>query len=138
MKICKTCKETKVEEDFSFRSTKKGIRHSSCKKCSTQTARHNYKNNPSYRHVAKVAALRHKQNKREKFHLLKSTLSCQICNEANSCCLDFHHIDKKKFNIGNSRDSVSWKILLEEIKKCIVLCANCHRKIHAGIIQLPV
>jgi hypothetical protein len=28
------------------------------------------------------------------------------------------------------------KILLEEAKKCILLCANCHREVEAGIVEI--
>ena len=44
-------------------------------------------------------------------------------------------INEKEFTIGKHQGrSREW--LLEEIKKCVCLCSNCHRKIHAGIINL--
>jgi len=42
--------------------------------------------------------------------------------------LDFHHVrGRKKFTIGMKRGA-SWKTLEAEIKKCHLLCANCHRE----------
>nr|DAV04229.1 MAG TPA: INTRON TRANSFERASE [Caudoviricetes sp.] len=42
---------------------------------------------------------------------------------------------EKDFTIGKNR-SKGKENLLKEIKKCVCLCANCHRKVHAGIIDL--
>jgi hypothetical protein len=41
--------------------------------------------------------------------------------------LDFHHIEEKSFNIGNQRRA--YEKINVEVKKCTVLCANCHRMI---------
>ncbi len=64
---------------------------------------------------------------------IKKNLSCEKCGESDSVCLDFHHKDKETKN-GNISDMIkdfgNNEIILKEIKKCIVLCANCHRKIH--------
>jgi hypothetical protein len=59
---------------------------------------------------------------------------CEICGENRPECLDFDHIDKenKSFNISKYRDSKSYKDLENEINKCRVLCANCHR-IHTAV-----
>ena len=67
------------------------------------------------------------------FREYKEELQCSECDEDNSICLDFHHIDRT-----TKRDTVcslvingySIETILEEIAKCIVLCANCHRKKH--------
>jgi hypothetical protein len=61
-----------------------------------------------------------------------------VCGERTPICLEFHHLDpaQKKFNVGriiNSTPSVA--TIQREIDKCIVLCANCHRKFHAGLIS---
>ncbi len=66
------------------------------------------------------------------FRRYKETLSCEICGENHPACLDFHHIDPslKKFSVSRKRDRPSLKQLQEEIAKCQVLCANCHRKEH--------
>jgi hypothetical protein len=46
--------------------------------------------------------------------------------------LQFHHIDgdDKLASIGNKGRTWSEKKILEEIAKCLVLCGNCHAKLH--------
>lgn len=64
---------------------------------------------------------------------------CIVCGY-NRCqgALDFHHIDGKTKEFGVSLDGItrSWKRVEKELSKCILVCANCHREIHAGILQL--
>lgn len=62
---------------------------------------------------------------------------CIICGEKEPICLDFHHInpEEKSFTIAKHQ-SLGKEKLLAEIKKCVCLCSNCHRKVHAGIINL--
>jgi len=52
--------------------------------------------------------------------------------------LEFHHIDStlKDFSVSGSGCTRSWKRVREELDKCVMLCANCHREIHANT-QLP-
>jgi hypothetical protein len=47
--------------------------------------------------------------------------------------LEFHHTDptKKDFNVSQYGYTRSWKRVVEELGKCIMLCANCHRELHA-------
>lgn len=63
----------------------------------------------------------------------KQTLKCEKCNEDHPACLDFHHIDpkNKETELANAvkKGWSIWKIQ-EEIKKCKIFCANCHRKFH--------
>lgn len=63
----------------------------------------------------------------------KQTLKCQRCPETHPSCLDFHHTksNTKDDTVSNLVVSgASKKTILSEIKKCEVLCANCHRKHH--------
>lgn len=68
----------------------------------------------------------------------KRTISCSKCGESNPVCLDFHHVDPTnkrtgRLSLGGAIRTKGWglKRIQEEISKCIVLCANCHRKEHA-------
>lgn len=47
--------------------------------------------------------------------------------------LDFHHLDpsEKDFTVGDRDFRLDQCV--EEIKKCVMLCANCHREVHAGL-----
>lgn len=49
--------------------------------------------------------------------------------------LDFHHIDPAKKNFKLSMEELyrSWKVIIEEVDKCVLICANCHREIHGGV-----
>lgn len=59
---------------------------------------------------------------------------CQICGY-HACieALEFHHInpEDKLFNFDKSQTK-SWEDNVKELKKCILLCSNCHREVHAG------
>ena len=63
---------------------------------------------------------------------------CSICGY-NKCvkALEFHHLesDKKDFGISAKGYTRSWDSIKEELNKCILLCANCHREVHEGITQ---
>ena len=63
---------------------------------------------------------------------------CQICGYVKyQGALDLHHIGEKKFGIGDKGYTRSWEKVRSELDKCILVCANCHREIEAGIVQLP-
>lgn len=62
---------------------------------------------------------------------VKTYLGCAICSEKESCCLDYHHFGNKKYEVGiMCNKAYAFTGLKREIAKCIVLCANCHRKWH--------
>jgi len=66
---------------------------------------------------------------------------CQICGyEKCISALDFHHIDEKtkSFDLSTRGLTRSWEKIKNEIEKCILVCSNCHREIHAGLVKLPV
>jgi ribosomal protein L44E len=69
----------------------------------------------------------------------KSELECIVCGESESVCLDFHHRDPqmKEIEVAEAVRQL-WSVarILEEIEKCDILCSNCHRKLHAGLIEL--
>lgn len=70
---------------------------------------------------------------REYFKNLKNSLKCSQCDESHPATLDFHHLspDKKDFTVSQAVSSGhSIKKIETEISKCIVLCSNCHRKLH--------
>ena len=74
---------------------------------------------------------------REKwFKMYKKKQFCKSCemsfNDYPECC-DFHHLDPtlKKGNVFQIVRSYTMATVMKELKKCIPLCANCHRKLHA-------
>lgn len=63
----------------------------------------------------------------------KSKLSCSKCEENHPACLEFHHLDLSVKEVEISKAvKLGWSIerIEREIEKCLVLCSNCHRKVH--------
>lgn len=76
--------------------------------------------------------LKHKQKEKDYFVSLFGN-KCFLCHGTfHPAAFDFHHIDptKKDMHITGSK---SYKVRLEELKKCVMLCSNCHRTIHAAL-----
>lgn len=64
----------------------------------------------------------------------EANLACMACGEDDVACLDFHHRDPSQKEGGMYEVlKRGWgkERILQEIAKCDVLCANCHRKLHA-------
>ena len=134
MKTCSSCKQSKSESEFYSKGS--GL-HSRCKSCSALYAKKHYKANcDKYKARARSNNKVYQKRNVDYVRDLKSKVGCTYCNESEPVALDFHHISEdKEHNIAQlARSSVSIKRLDEEINKCIVVCANCHRKLHAGLI----
>ena len=66
---------------------------------------------------------------------------CQICGY-DKCeeALEFHHINpnEKEFSFGKLRANPQGvNTLIEELKKCIMLCSNCHKEVHYNGLDIP-
>jgi hypothetical protein len=74
-----------------------------------------------------------KKQGRAEFAAFKARLACAQCGENHPATLDFHHVVRKPGNrkvhrlVANGQYEAAMK---EAMEKCIVLCANCHRKHH--------
>jgi len=62
----------------------------------------------------------------------KRTLKCTKCEQNHPAALDFHHTDpsKKENLVSKLVSNGCFAAAMKEAKKCIVLCANCHRIHH--------
>ena len=132
-RICKKCGRELPIEEFELEHTKNGdIRRGVCRECRAEYRKKWRKNNPELYHAQAIR----RQNKQTKW-LYSLKKPCVVCGESEPVCIDFHHINplEKDFTIGKCRGrSKEW--LYEEISKCVCLCSNCHRKVHAGLIDL--
>lgn len=56
---------------------------------------------------------------------------CQHCGYKDYRALDFHHVEEKEYKISEIHNrGVSMETVKDELDKCILLCANCHRIHH--------
>ena len=65
---------------------------------------------------------------------------CEVCGYSKCVwALELHHINPKtkSFGIGARGYTRSWDAVKIEADKCVLVCANCHREIEAGVTQLP-
>jgi transposase len=66
---------------------------------------------------------------------------CAICGfDSYAGALQFHHRDPgaKAFEVSRQGITRSLSRLREEAKKCVLLCANCHAMVEAGLLEVPV
>jgi hypothetical protein len=123
-KICTTCHQDKPLSEFHRK--KKWLRDK-CKECSKAYHREHYlKNKERYKSQAKDG----KKRLRGLVDELKS-VPCADCGRSfPPIAMDFHHRQKKLENIARMIADNGLRRLMEEINKCVVLCAVCHRIRH--------
>lgn len=143
-KQCTKCKQYKSILEFIKNTgyTKDGL-HPWCKSCISKNKKEYWKRNKIrlckaqrskyHKNPNKYIALNknYRNQKRQWLNEYKTQCGCVQCNEKDPRCLDFHHVNSssKEFTIG---EGIKYSInkIKKEILKCIILCANCHRKIN--------
>ncbi len=118
-KYCPRCKQEKSITDFYKKRNKIG-NTTYCKSCANNQSL-------SRQRALKTICVGYKGGK------------CQYCGyDKYQGALEFHHIDHnlKDFSISKLKTTSFNKKIQEELDKCILVCSNCHKEIHAGIIIL--
>lgn len=135
-KKCSECKEIKPIVDFNFKDRKKNKYQSLCKKCNKERSKKYYRENKEH-HLGVI--YKNKRNyraiRKDFLQEVKIINGCALCDEKEVCCMDFHHLHDKKFLISKNQ-IVSIRKIKEELNKCVCLCSNCHRKVHANILKV--
>lgn len=138
-KQCRKCKEWKSLDDFHLQKTNKDGRHAYCKFCAIENAKKYYvdQRGTILPELVKFNARRRKQFK-ETIDYFKAKEGCKICGEDDPCCIDFHHLDgkSKEATVALLCMRKSPKKIVKEINKCVCVCSNCHRKIHANKLKV--
>jgi len=92
---------------------------------------------PDSPNAKRSRALATRKRRNDWLNNIKMTKKCSMCGQSFPDCpkvLDFHHTGKDPKNRGVGRmttRSMPEKLILAEIEKCVPLCANCHRRVHA-------
>ena len=120
------------DEFGALKSSKDGKQYR-CKSCFASSMREIYRRDPEKRKL-QVKLLEDRIG--SELDKIKRDFGCKYCNETEAVCLDFHHTDAsiKDENVSTWVHLKSRAKALEEAKKCIVVCANCHRKLHNGLL----
>lgn len=128
--ICNECSQDKDESELCKNKSKECGYNPICKVCQRKKSKAHYAANRTYYiQKAKIRC----NDLRQWINEYKSSLKCEICGECHPACIDFHHKDssKKDFEISKAvAKGFTKERVLEEIEKCQILCANCHRKLH--------
>lgn len=129
MKQCRVCKELKILSEFSQNPTKSDGLNSECRNCQKNYFKNHY-SSKSQECINRVKESR--KSKRYFLSEIKLASGCCLCGyKRNPAALHFHHSDPglKKFSIG-ANYGLDPELLLEEISKCVIMCANCHIEHH--------
>lgn len=136
MKVCTKCNESKSELEFDFKNKARNIKKTYCKLCQKQYSKKHYSLNGDK--VKQQAKLWTKNNRLVNQKLISQYLngkSCLDCGNSDLRVLEFDHRDPstKTSDVSNMLRDCAWDTILQEISKCDIRCANCHRiKTYAG------
>ena len=133
-KTCTSCKVEKPVEHFNYQNQTKGIRQSLCKPCRKQymVAYYGDKNESKYKSYIQKQTEKCTDRRNDVcIKLLKylSDKKCEICGFNDIRALEFDHINPNEKNDTISNllyAKMNWDAAVEEMKKCRILCSNCH------------
>ena len=132
-KQCSTCRQIKNVEEFNWRWKSLGVRHVTCRDCRKNQVKKWYVDHKD-KHLENVKTRKYKFRHEARQYIWNYLLShpCLECGESDPVVLEFHHLHGKDKAISELVGA-GWSIrkIQAEIDKCIVLCANCHRRITA-------
>lgn len=136
-KFCQKCTNFLTVDKFhKDQSTKDGVCYI-CKECKNTVTKERYKTHDFQSDRVKQRAKSRRIINNIIIQGVKTLMGCMVCGEnSHYSVLDYHHLhDDKDLNLGQSK-GLSLVRIITEIKKCVCLCANCHRKVHVNILDI--
>lgn len=131
MKRCSACKTLKPITEFNKNNSKRDGLQNACKHCHQASAAKYYKNNRE-KHLKLVNARNRRIYATSRAYMIHwlERHPCVDCGEDDIVVLDFDHVRGIKcHNISSMvRQAWSLKTIENEIAKCEIRCANCHRR----------
>jgi hypothetical protein len=133
MKRCTKCGVEKPKDSFNKQSRQKDGLSSWCKDCCREYRQQNKSRSKEYQRQYYREHTEYKREvrkiKRDEIHKLKQP--CVKCGETRPYVIDFHHIDPSKKEFEPSQIITASNVrLVNELKKCVCLCRNCHAEFH--------
>jgi hypothetical protein len=127
MKKCSGCKIEKSLDEFQKRAKNRDGHTGICKSCKRQYDNSHYKTHPERRTYIRTNATKQQELVRQYVleYLLKHP--CIDCGNSNLLVLEFDHLDNKDHNVSALMRGYALEKVINEISKCEVRCANCHR-----------
>ena len=115
--------------EFAWRRKRRLQLHNMCRPCSSAYHREHYVANRQ-RYIEQARIQKQKLMLERTTYLIKffETHACVDCGERDPVVLEFDHLRDKSFAIGPELSRRSWQSILDEMEKCEVVCANCHRR----------
>ncbi len=129
LRRCGRCGELKLLDDFSWRRKRHLQRDNLCRPCRSEYGKEHYAANRQ-RDIDQAAKVKRKLTRERTLYLLDyfKTHPCVDCGETDPVVLEFDHLRDKLFDISKAIRDRSWQSILDEMEKCEVVCANCHRR----------
>jgi len=129
--VCTRCHQTKSIDEFNSRWKHLGERQRTCRACQSEQKKNWYKKNKKS-HKENVYENKIKNIEAARAYVWDFLLShpCVKCGESDPAILEFDHVrGQKRAEVTKlMRDGYTLKIIQREIDKCVVLCANCHKR----------
>lgn len=134
-KRCTRCKQPRERKLFNSSLRHRDGLRSWCKRCERDASKEYYEKNPApYKRRAAIQRNKMRKHLLQVLDDIRRARGCAICGTTDVVVLDFHHFRK---GVPLTRMiSKSYTAFNREIRKCVVLCANDHRRVHAGIVKL--
>ena len=128
MKQCPRCKENKPTQEFYSRGCSSWRCSSYCKVCQSSYSKTHYQRNKALHNRRRHANQTRYIQKNRAF--IKDFLLCHPCGERDPAVLEFDHVSgTKEWVISDMvRCGYSLHRIKEEMVKCEIRCANCHRR----------
>lgn len=124
MKLCGTCKQTKSDSEFAYKSKATGVLQGNCRLCQKAYRKAHYEANRQ-RYCDKASRLRDQYKK--EFYMWLQTQHCTDCGKNDFRFLELDHLRDKEFCIAEMIGVRTLASLQDEIAKCDVVCSNCHK-----------
>jgi hypothetical protein len=126
---CYRCGELKPVDEFAWRRKARGQRDSFCRPCRSAYGKEHYAANRQ-RYIDQAAVVKQRVRLERTQYLIDYFVShpCVDCGGTDPIVLEFDHLRDKHFDISPSLHGRKWQTILDEIEKCDVVCANCHRR----------